>query len=110
MTSPSRTPGGVVLIVGSLLTWAVVLAIGAFAFGYRSDLRKPLVIVGVMLCFLAGWLTLLIMRQRRLSAEAQLGTTSDASEKAASDRVVADDAASDGDVVEQSETSERFGG
>ena len=54
-------------LAGSLIAWATVLAIGAFVFGYRSDVRKPLIIVGVMVTFIAIWMTLLVLRQRRLS-------------------------------------------
>ncbi len=49
-------------IAAGLLVWAVVLAWGVIRNQPVLDLRKPLMILGVVALFLGGWATLLLFR------------------------------------------------
>ena len=50
----------------ALLAWAGLIGIGCFLFGENNDLRKPLIVGGVMSAFLAVWWCSLRLRRQKL--------------------------------------------
>jgi hypothetical protein len=59
------------LLAGALIIWAGLFAAGAYlelgADAPHHDLRKPLIIMGVMATFLGLWGIALLLRRRRLN-------------------------------------------
>jgi hypothetical protein len=67
--SPPKSWLPLVLIVGGLVVWGGLLALGAFlnwgADQPHHDLRKAAIVVGTMTGFLALWGMALLVRSRR---------------------------------------------
>ena len=74
---PHRSRRPFVILMASLGVWTVLLAIGAFLYGYRQDVRKPLIVIGAMFVFLGGWMVLLLIRATRNSAQNQARESSE---------------------------------
>lgn len=62
---PSHSRRNLAILMIGLIVWTAVLATGAFFFGYRQDVRKPIIVFGAMLLFLGVWVTLLVFRSAR---------------------------------------------
>jgi hypothetical protein len=63
MVEFSKSTRFIGMIAAGLLIWASVLAWGVIRNQPVLDLRKPLIIVGVVLLFLGGWVVLLLTRK-----------------------------------------------
>lgn len=63
MVCPAKPAWIIAVIAVGLLAWAVVLAWGVIRNQPVLDLRKPLIIIGVVVLFLGGWAALLLTRK-----------------------------------------------
>ena len=60
----SAKPARIIMVIaGGLLVWASVLAWGVVRNQPVLDMRKPLIIIGVVVLFLGGWAMLLMFRK-----------------------------------------------
>ncbi len=53
----------ILLIAAALVVWATLIGLGSYLFAEKTDLRKPLIVVGVMGAFLLIWMTSWMMRR-----------------------------------------------
>lgn len=63
MVNAAKPTRIIVVIAGGLLLWASVLAWGVVRNQPVLDLRKPLIILAVVVLFLGGWAMLLMIRK-----------------------------------------------
>lgn len=59
----------IVIIFGLLLTWSLLIALGAMLRTEPFDFRKPLIVIGTMGVFLGIWLTAPLFRRLQTSRE-----------------------------------------
>ena len=52
-------------IIGLLVVWSAVIALGAIVRADEFDVRKPLIVLGTMGAFLGVWLIALLFREPR---------------------------------------------
>lgn len=56
-------------IMGALLVWGTLHALGAYLYNHDYDVRKPLIVYGFMGAFLGLWGAAMWLRSRRLRRE-----------------------------------------
>jgi uncharacterized membrane protein len=52
-------------IIGLLVVWSAIIALGAIVRADEFDVRKPLIVLGTMGAFLGVWLIALLFREPR---------------------------------------------
>jgi uncharacterized membrane protein YoaK (UPF0700 family) len=62
--APTGNRKSVWITMIALLVWAVLMAAGTFLHSYRSDIRKPLIVLAFMLTFLLVWIILLAFKRK----------------------------------------------
>lgn len=75
---PSHSRRTLAILMIGLTIWTALLAIGAFLYGYRQDIRKPIIVFGAMLLFLGVWGALLVLRSARNGKAARSGRPAEA--------------------------------
>ena len=63
----NKTQRPILIIMAAVMLWGLLHALGAYLF--EHDFRKPLIVCGVMLAFLAAWAVLLANRGRNVRRE-----------------------------------------
>ncbi len=53
-------------IIGLLVAWSALIALGAIVRADHFDIRKPLIVLGTMGAFLGVWLIALLLRKPRV--------------------------------------------
>lgn len=65
MTKESRSTNVMYWVVAALFFWAALIGLGSYLFAETNDLRKPLIVVGVMLAFLTVWMASWYLRNAK---------------------------------------------